>query len=46
MPQERKERNDVYSKGITNGIERFHRTLNATSPNLKDTVKLKIRVKP
>ena len=45
MPEERKERNDVYSKSITDGIERFHRSHNATSPNIKDTVKLKIGVK-
>ena len=45
MPEERKERNDLYSKIITDGIERFHRTHNATSPNTKDTVKLNIGVK-
>ena len=45
MPEERKERNDVYLKSITDGIERFHRSHNATSPNTKDTARLKIGVK-
>ena len=42
MPEERKIRNDIYPKSITDTIEKFHRDHNATSPNVKDDVKLKI----
>ena len=42
MPEERKIRNYIYPKSITDTIEKFHRDHNATSPNVKDDVKLKI----
>lgn len=42
MPEERKIINDIYPKSITDTIEKFHRDHNATSPNVKDDVKLKI----
>lgn len=41
-PPAKKQRSDAYGADITDPIENFHRTHNATSPNTKDVVKRKI----